>query len=253
MKKPKASTLLCFSFFLFIILALSSPDAPAQIFSQDLTVHSKTTSSGMGGMGGRDSTTTTYFGKSAMRISPQDGKDSIIRFDSKKIISIDNNKKTYSEMTFQQLQDRLDEAGAAMEENQEEMAAALKMMGMDNISLTVAKAGPGETIEGYATEKYIVKGPMQIEIFAAKNLKVPTEYYDYVKLQMPSNPMFDMKALFDEMKKVEGLPLKTVTTMKMMNMESKTTEVVTSIEKGPIPASVFEIPAGYRRVEGDRD
>jgi hypothetical protein len=29
--------------------------------------------------------------------------------------------------------------------------------------------------------------------------------------------------------------------------------VVTSIEKGAIPAAVFEIPAGYRRVEADRE
>jgi len=28
----------------------------------------------------------------------------------------------------------------------------------------------------------------------------------------------------------------------------KTTQVVTSVEKGPVPASVFEIPAGYKLV-----
>ena len=45
-----------------------------------------------------------------------------------------------------------------------------------------------------------------------------------------------------------GLPLKTITSMKMMGMEMKTTQVVISVEKGAIPPSVFEIPAGYKLV-----
>jgi hypothetical protein len=36
--------------------------------------------------------------------------------------------------------------------------------------------------------------------------------------------------------------------MKMMGMSFTTTSVVTSVEKGPIPASRFEIPAGYKSV-----
>jgi hypothetical protein len=239
--------------FAFLALALMPLNATAQIFSQDLTMHSKTTSSGMVGMKGADSTTTTYYSKNAMKTSSQDGKDYIIWFDSQKIVSIDNNEKTYSEATFQQLQDALDQAAAAMGENQEDMAAALKMMGMDDVAVTVAKAGPGETIAGYPTEKYILKGPMQMEIFAAKSLKIPAAYYDITKLRMPPNPVFDMNALVDEMKKIEGLPLKSVMTMKMMNMEVITTEEVTSIEKGAIPASVFEVPAGYKLVKGDLD
>jgi len=64
-------------------------------------------------------------------------------------------------------------------------------------------------------------------------------------------PMFDMRKMYDEMKKISGIPLKTVTIIKMMGNEMKTTRVVTSIEKGTIPASVFEIPAGYKRVESE--
>ena len=122
-------------------------------------------------------------------------------------------------------------------------------MGQAAASFTVSKQGPGEAIAGYATEKYLIQGPMEMEIWAAPDLKIPATYYDVMKLQMPANPMFDMGKLYDEMKKISGITLKSVMTMKMMNMEMKTTKVVTSVEKGSIPASVFEVPAGYKLVQ----
>lgn len=61
--------------------------------------------------------------------------------------------------------------------------------------------------------------------------------------------LYFFKKLLDEMKKIEGFPLKTVTNIKIMNMEMKTSKVVTSIEKGSISASVFDIPEGYTLVE----
>jgi hypothetical protein len=222
-----------------------TPSAIAQIFSQDLTMHSTTTSPGIGGRGPSSTTATDYYSKNAMKMSSSDGHDSIIRFDSEKIISIDNKKKTYSEMTFKQLQESLNKMGDEIGADQKE--SLRKMMGQMATDFTVAKVGPGENIAGYATEKYLVKGPMEMEISAAPSLKIPAAYYDIMK-SMQSNPMFDTKKLYDEMKKIEGIPLKTVTTIKMMNMEMKTTKVVTSIEKGSIPAAVFELPAGYTQV-----
>jgi hypothetical protein len=249
MAKPRHFTLIlfCAGFALVLALAGLPPDAGAQIFSQDLTMHSTTTSSGMAGRGGGSATGTEYFSKNAMRTNSSDGNDTIIRFDEEKFITIDNKKKTYSEMTFKQLQEMLDKASAAMGK-MENMEALRKMMGTASASITVTKAGPGETIAGYPTEKYILKGPMEMEIWAAPSLKIPSAYYDALKFRMPSNPMFDMSKLYDEMKKIEGIPLKTVTTMKMMNMEMKTTKVVTSIEKGSLPGATFEVPAGYKLV-----
>jgi hypothetical protein len=233
---------------LLILIYSIAPAATAQIFSQDLTMHSTTTGSGMGGRGASSTTATDYFSKNAMKTSSSDGLDTIIRFDSEKIISIDNKKKTYSEMTFKQLQELISSMGTEMGANRQEMESLRKMMGQVAADFTVEKAGPGETVAGYPTEKYLVKGPMEMEIHAATTLKIPAAYYDIMKIQMPSNPMLDMKKLYDEMKKIDGIPLKTVTSMKMMNMETKTSKAVTSIEKGAIPASIFEIPAGYKQV-----
>jgi hypothetical protein len=133
--------------------------------------------------------------------------------------------------------------------DKEKIEQMRKMMGQQMVdSFSVTKEGPGETVAGYATEKYIVKGPMEMEIYAAPAVKLPALYYDVMKMRVPRNPMFDTGKLYDEMKKIDGMPLKTVTTVKMMNMETKSTTVATEVRKGPIPASTFEVPAGYKQI-----
>ncbi len=248
------TALLCAVCIFVLALASFSPDANAQIFSQDLTMHSTTTSSGMMGQGGGTTTGTEYYSRNAMRMNQSDGKDTIIRFDSEKIINIDNNKKSYTEMTFAQLEQMLnkmgEQLGAQLGKNSAQLEAAKKMLGLTDASVSVTQEGEGETIAGYTTDKYLVKlGPIEMEIMAAPSLKIPSTYYDVLKIQAPPNPIFDMKQLFDEMKKIEGIPLKTTIIVKVMNMEMKTDKSVTSIEKGAVPASVFEIPEGYTLVK----
>jgi hypothetical protein len=227
--------------------------APQGFFSSDLTIRSTQSSAGGRG-GGREVTMVNYLSGNAFKTSSSDGTDTILRLDEGKIISIDNNKKTYTEMTFQQLQQMADSLNAAMTQDKqgsaEAMAAMKKMMGGGaDVPISVSKIGPGENISGYATEKYVVQGPMQMEIWAAPELKVPPQYFDAMKMRMPRNPMFDFSKMFEEMKKINGYPVKQITTMKMMGMETKSTTVVTAVEKGSIAKSVFDIPAGYKKVE----
>jgi hypothetical protein len=236
-------------FTLILCLTALSPYGVAQIFSEDLTMQSTETSSGMMGRGGGTNTSTDYYSRNALRSNTSTGIDTIIQFDSEKIITIDNKKKTYTEMTFEQLSEMLDNAASQLNENSEEMAAAMKMMGIGDTPISVSKAGPGETIAGFPTDKYIIKGFMNMEIMASPDLKIPAAYYDVMKMRVPSMPMMDLKQLFEEMKKIDGIPLKTVMSIKMMNMEMKTTKEVTSIERGAIPASVFNVPADYKKVE----
>lgn len=229
-------------------LGMAASAAP-QLPGGGLTLHATETSSGGRG-GDRTSTVTTYLSTGAVKRSSSDGSDTILRLDENRMVIVDNNKKTYSELTFQQLQAMLDEAGAAGENvPPEAMAAMQKMMGGATTDVRVVKAGAGEPIAGYPTEKYQLTGFMTMDIWAAPDLKVPPQYYDAIKLRMPRNPMFDMGKVFDEMKKIGGFPLKQVTTMKMMGMENKTTMVVTSVDKGPIAKTTFDVPAGYKKVD----
>jgi hypothetical protein len=231
---------LCLALALFI----SAPAAQA-VFSQDLILHETTTISGMMGSEDQTVTVTNYFSGSAIKRSTSDGNDTIMHLDQGRIITIDHEQKTYSEMTLEQLNAIFDKLSEAFDQNTEQMEAMRKVMGGD-AAISVTKVGPGETIAGYRTEKYRVAGPMQMEIWVAPDLQVPELYYDAMKIRMPHNPMFDLGRIYDEMKKIKGMTLKSITTIKLIDIT--TTSVVTSVERSSIPASTFEIPQGYKSV-----
>jgi hypothetical protein len=53
----------------------------------------------------------------------------------------------------------------------------------------------------------------------------------------------------EEMRKIKGFPLATTTSVKMMMTKQESQAEVVEVKKGPIPASAFEVPADYKRVD----
>ena len=67
---------------LSLMLICVSQNANAQIFSQDLTMHVSTTSSGMAGRGGGTFNSTEYFSKNAMKMTASEDDDfyAVVRY-----------------------------------------------------------------------------------------------------------------------------------------------------------------------------
>jgi hypothetical protein len=213
-----------------------------------LTLEKKVTNTGMMARGGASGTKTLYLADDFIREVSSDGTERIIFVAERKMVNIDHNKKEYSEITFAELNAMLEDASSKMAQNQQAMEAMKKMMGGGSGQITLEEEGPGEEIAGYDTRKYrLLMNPITVRIWAAPDLEVPKVYYDMLKLSFPPNPMFDMAAMFDNFKKIEGLGLKTETSMKMMGMEGKSVEEVVDVKKGSIPAAA--IPENYRKKE----
>ena len=217
--------------------------APAVASAQDLTLRETTT------VKGQDTPTATFLGRTATRHNGADGTDVVVRFDAQKMITINNKRKTYSEMTFDDLQKMASAATQGMDNLPPEIAAKMKGMMGGGGEVLVTGAGAGEKIAGYATEKYhVAMGPMEIDLWVAPDVVTPPMYYDAMKALAPANPMLDMKRMYEEFKKIKGTPLKRVSNMKMMGQTMTETVIVTAVEKTPIPASTFEVPAGFKLV-----
>jgi len=217
--------------------------APAVVQAQDLTLRETTT------VKGQDTPSATFLGRTATRHNGADGMDVIVRLDAQKMITVNNKRKTYSEMTFDDLQKMANAATQQMENLPPEIAAKMKGMMGGGGEASVTKLGAGETIAGYATEKYhVAMGPMEVDLWVAPDVVTPTMYYDVMKALAPANPMLDMKRLYEEFKKINGTPMKRVSNIKMMGQSMTETVVVNAVDKTPIPASTFEVPAGYKLV-----
>ena len=70
---------------------------------------------------------------------------------------------------------------------------------------------------------------------------------------MAQNPMFKgMAKLTEEMKKIQGFPLARTTEIQMMGKTTTSSSEAIEVKQGPVPASAFDIPAGYKLVDSPR-
>ena len=213
--------------------------AALSLAAQDLTVVSKTTTDG------RSSTSTQWMSSTRSRTS--DGNsDAIVEFKTGRLAFVDHKKKEYWETT-------MDEMAAYFESLQKDMKGNPmfeSMFGGSDV-VKVEKRKTSQKIAGYDCDDYeLSMGPSFVyEFCAAKGLKPPPQYYEGRKYSFASmGPMGQryMK-MFEEMKKIEGFPLTLEMDVDMGVMKMKTLSEATEVKKGPIPDSVFEIPAGYKK------
>jgi hypothetical protein len=174
--------------------------------------------------------------------------DVIYRLDRGEIITLNHKHKTYTEITVAEALQQLEKKQNAITPQQQEM---MRRLGINPGTLSVTKIGAGETIAGYATEKYSAKTPFsEGEIWVAPALEVPSRYYDMVTTFVAAE-VGGLGQIFNELrdKQIKGFLLKSRTSSSAPLMKGITlAQVATSVDKSAIPPSIFEPPAGYEKV-----
>lgn len=210
-------------------------------------LHKHQKSDGVMGQKGEETTSVTYLSPSAVFEKSSSGTDFLIRFKEGSVLTINHEEKQYTEYTFEELNQALAQMGSESEENQQAQAMMKQMMGNMAKEAKLEKLGPGGEIAGYSTEKYqLTMSPMVITVWAAPDLPMPDAYFDTMRLSTPQNPMFDLGAMFESFKKIEGIGMKTETVFSMMGMKVTSLDEVTRVEQGTFPE--VSIPAGYKEV-----
>jgi Domain of unknown function (DUF4412) len=201
-----------------------------------------------GGRGGA-TTATTYLGSDQLRTS--DGEqDTIYDLASGRLVFVDHRKKQYWETSSEEM-------NAAMARMSEQMGPAKgimsKMMGGVADSVSVQKGSDTKTVAGYVCDHYTLSAgkSMKVEMWAARDLAPPARYYDARSALFVQNPLLgeSFRKLYSEMSKIKGLPLEEHTSFSMMGHGTETTRQAVEVKKGPIPATAFEVPAGYKQVK----
>ena len=207
--------------------------------AEDLTVTSKVT------IGGRSGTGTQYL--TASKSKSSDGEtDTIIDFPTGQMTFIEHKSKTYWETSLEEMSAYMDRLYRDVKDNP--MLASM-FGGSDTVS--VAKGKGSRTIAGYACDDYTLKmgENFVFEICAAPALQPPPQYYEGRKLSYAAmGPMGKrFAAMFDEMKKIKGFPLASDMDADMGMVKMQVTSEATEVKKGAIPASTFDVPAGYKK------
>jgi hypothetical protein len=208
---------------------------------------------------------TSYVGTDKVRWASADGNEVLAEPNAGKFTIIDHKKKEYSVITLQDLEAMAAEMEARMKEMEERtknMPAGMReklagMMGGAAAAVDVQKAGGGRTVAGYACQNWVVTvgNFSRTEQCVTTDLVLPAQTWE--NFQAFSNRMRNMAGptskivdnLQEKMKQMNGLPLASTTNVSILGKSSTTTTEVTEVKKGPVPASAWQLPAGYKQGE----
>jgi uncharacterized protein DUF4412 len=250
----------------FVAAALLGAALPAT--ADDLTIVSKTTRDG-----GEPTTATSYLSTDHARMVQPDGGEAILDLKTGQITVIDGRKKEYFVVTRQdmdQMKTRLQQTmnSPEMQKAQDQMKnlppeVQKKMQGMMGAaagSFDVKKQGTTRKIAGYNCDNWTVTFGQfsKTEQCMTTELPVPVQTFDAYRdfaegmrsMMASMGPMSKgMADIAAKMKEMRGYPLAVSTSSSFMGRSSTASSEVVEVKKGAIPASAWEVPAGYRKVD----
>jgi ElaB/YqjD/DUF883 family membrane-anchored ribosome-binding protein len=232
-------------------------------FAQGLFWESTQTFPQMGGT--TDTAKYYYMPKKFKIVMGGEGNATIIRYDKETMIMLNPAEKTYSELSFADLEKMSKKAGAKMDQKMAELREKLKdmpedrrkmveqMMGnkvpgaKNEPKLEVVKSGDTKKISGYSCSRYIVNrdGKEILSVWATKDVKgfkaIRKDLDESQRRMAAMNPMI-AKGAMEAMKQIDGFPIET-------DFGDTMKEVVFKVEGRSIPAKEFEIPEGFKKVK----
>lgn len=235
----------------------------APLAADDLTLVWKVT-----GKGESPSARTQYLSATKMRNADGE-RDLVVDLASGTLATIDHKKKEWSETTVAEMDAAMQRMSAQMEGANAKMQEALakmppemreklgKSMGSmgQTLAPTVTKGGTRKIL-GYDAQQYTVSmgDTVTMETWNTRDLKLPIQdpgqFRRLAAISLPH--MQGMDKIAEEMKKIEGFNLAQTTSFKILGQTRQSASEVTKIDKGPIPASTFDVAAltrGYKKVD----
>lgn len=215
--------------------------AAAGVAAEDLTITSTVS-------GGKTNTIQTQYLTASMSRTQTGDQDDIVDYNSGRIVSVDHKKKEYYETSFDEM--------AAMFKQIEAQVAQMpaflqKTMGGSVGAVTMTQGAAPRRIAGYDCTQYMLAmgKDMTFEVWATPAIAPPVRYLDAMKRPYAAMGPAGRKfvAMFDEMKKIKGFPLAFAMRYKIVGKSMDSLSEATEVKKGPIPASTFSVPAGYKK------
>lgn len=243
--------------FRFFPMVLTACMVSLTCAAEDLTVVSSVTTNGK--PGGID---TSYISGDHVRHSESRGTDIIIDLKTGTMTNINEKKKTYFLITRQDLETMRTKMAERMNDPKMKQAMAM-MQGMRSSmasSTEVKKTGVSRKVAGYACDEWLISmgGMMTMTECVTNDLKYPVQSWaamtDFNQSMRNTMSGFgpNAKASADyaeKMKSIKGFPVATSSTVEAGPMKMTTSSEVTEVHREPIPASIWEVPAGFMQVD----
>jgi hypothetical protein len=180
------------------------------------------------------------------------GSNESIIYDSEEgtVFMVNHEKKEYSVVPM-----NLFNASGEVESDDGELSQTQQMAQVmaGSMKVTVLPTDQTEKIGDWDTKLYnvelaILMMPSKQEIWATEDIKIDYAMYNAVSNGMMAQ-MPGFERIVEEMKKIKGIPVKTVTRTSAMGAELVTTTNLIEYAEKDAPDGIFDIPEGYKKVE----
>ena len=192
----------------------------------------------------------------------RNGSVMIFRLDKQLLWIVNPEERTYSEMTFADMEKMANKGAekmAAMKERMKEMPEERrmmmeKMMGINDQPVEVKNTGESKTVSGYKCTKFLVlRGNEEMmSLWVTDGLKefkpLMADWKNFSERMSTMTAQF-AKGMADIYKKIDGFPMQTALSVMGQTMTTN----VTKVEKRSTPASEFEVPSGYKKVKSEME
>ncbi|MEO6324178.1 MAG: DUF4412 domain-containing protein, partial [Thermoanaerobaculia bacterium] len=197
-----------------------------------------------------------------VRMGQEGGHDMIIDLKTGVSVTLDTKEKTYYTTTKQDMEQFAAKMEAKMKDP--EMKKAMEMMakmseGMAG-SIDVKKTGETRKVGGFRCEEWAITMNQftTLKECVTSEFQYPVQSFDAYKAYAES--MRKMMSGFgamaksgaeyaEKMKAIKGYPVATSMKMDVMGQKTTSESEVIEVRKGSIPASAWEVPAGYTKIE----
>jgi hypothetical protein len=227
--------------------------------ADDLTVISNVTTNGKPA-----GIETNYISGDHIRTTHAGNTDLIINLKTGVMTTIDDKKKTYYEVTKQDMEAMQAKMAEKMNDPKVKQAMAM-MQGMSQSmagSTEVKKTGVSRKVAGFACEEWSISmgGMMAITECVTNDLKYPVQswaaladFKESMRKTMSGSgfgPSAKSGADFAEkMKSIKGFPVASSSTVDAGVVKMTNSSEVTEVRHTAIPESTWEVPAGFAKVE----
>jgi len=192
-----------------------------------------------------EGTSTQYYSPAFHRHNTEATKtDQLTDFRAGVMYTIKHKDRKIEKMSF----DDLVAAFEGLQASMEKMPAFLKnAMGGDADTFSVDPIGKDTVAGRKCTVTRILVGKLEMEVASDPTLQIPTSpeaWAQYAKVRgLASGGMASFKRLYEELSKLKGVPLRTKSRFPIVG---EITAEAIEVKEGPIAASVFALPEGYK-------
>lgn len=177
----------------------------------------------------------------------------LMLFDEQKMYMIDHQEKTYMEMPMDM--EKISSEMMKGQSEQDMQAMQGMMQNMMKIEANVEMTDEQKKINDWDCKKYILNMKMMMgnvtqEIWATEDLEVDKSLYKkFASSTFSAMPGMQnaIGKLMEEMEKIKGVHVKTITTQKVMNQTIESSTELVEFKKTPAPDNIFKLPDGYKK------